>query len=308
MSEQPTLLQKLSSLSSASGLESPKATIQRKWGLIKQRYQAGDALSGDSITESSQQLSTNPIQRKINSHFAAIRDRRNSGSPIQAQLSIGEPNDKYEKEADETAAKVVQQINTPIQSKSIQRQQTLSVKRKLQAKSLVQKRENVGGGDASADLESAINSARGGGNSLDDSLQKSMGKAMGADFSGVKVHTNPQADMLNRSVGALAFTTGQDLFFKSGQYNPSSKSGQELIAHELTHVVQQNGNAVQRHQDEDEVQMKPDLQLHQDEDEVQMKPDLQLHQDEDEVQMKPDLQLHQDEDEVQMKPDLQLHQ
>jgi guanyl-specific ribonuclease Sa len=73
-----------------------------------------------------------------------------------------------------------------------------------------------------------------------------MGQAMGADFSGVKVHTDAQSDQLNKSIQAKAFTTGQDVFFRQGAYEPSSRGGQELIAHELTHVVQQNGGAVQR--------------------------------------------------------------
>jgi hypothetical protein len=60
-----------------------------------------------------------------------------------------------------------------------------------------------------------------------------------ADFSGVKVHTDAQSDQLNRSIQAKAFTTGQDVFFRAGAYQPGSRAGQELIAHELTHVVQQ---------------------------------------------------------------------
>jgi hypothetical protein len=68
-----------------------------------------------------------------------------------------------------------------------------------------------------------------------------MGQAMGADFSGVKVHTDAQSDQLNQSIQAKAFTTGQDVFFRQGEYNPGSRGGQELIAHELTHVVQQKG-------------------------------------------------------------------
>lgn len=69
---------------------------------------------------------------------------------------------------------------------------------------------------------------------------------MGADFSGVKVHTDAQADQLSRSIQAKAFTTGQDVFFRQGAYEPGSRGGQELIAHELTHVVQQTGRAVQQ--------------------------------------------------------------
>ncbi|MEH1916916.1 eCIS core domain-containing protein [Nostoc sp.] len=64
-----------------------------------------------------------------------------------------------------------------------------------------------------------------------------MEQAFGADFSGVKVHTNGQSDQLNRSIQARAFTTGQDVFFREREYNPGSQGGQEL----LTHVVQQNG-------------------------------------------------------------------
>jgi Domain of unknown function (DUF4157) len=66
-----------------------------------------------------------------------------------------------------------------------------------------------------------------------------MGQAMGTDFSRVRVHTDGQSDRLNRSIQAKAFTTGQDVFFRQGAYNPGSRGGQELIAHELTHVVQQ---------------------------------------------------------------------
>ncbi len=64
---------------------------------------------------------------------------------------------------------------------------------------------------------------------------------MGSDFSRVKVHTDQTADTLNRSIQARAFTTGNDVFFRQGEYNPQSRGGQELIAHELTHVVQQGG-------------------------------------------------------------------
>jgi hypothetical protein len=116
----------------------------------------------------------------------------------------------------------------------------------IQMKSLVQRREAIGGGEASTDLESAINSAKGGGQTLDAGLQRSMGEAMGADFSGVRVHTDTQADMLSRSIQAKAFTTGQDVFFRQGAYEPGSRGGQELIAHELTHVVQQKGGELSR--------------------------------------------------------------
>ncbi len=65
---------------------------------------------------------------------------------------------------------------------------------------------------------------------------------MGADFGGVRVHTGAQADRLSRSVSAEAFTVGSDIFFRKGSYTPSAASGQRLLAHELTHVVQQGGS------------------------------------------------------------------
>lgn len=100
--------------------------------------------------------------------------------------------------------------------------------------------------DASADLESHIHRAKGGGQPLEAGLQQSMGQAMRADFSRVRVHTDAQSDWLNRSIQAKAFATGQDVFFRRGAYQPRSQGGQELIAHELTHVMQQNRNTVQR--------------------------------------------------------------
>jgi hypothetical protein len=89
-----------------------------------------------------------------------------------------------------------------------------------------------------------INQARGGGQPLDTAVQKQMGAAMGHDFSGVNVHTGSESNELNRDLSARAFTSGQDVFFRQGDYDPGSDSGRELIAHELTHVVQQSTGAV----------------------------------------------------------------
>jgi hypothetical protein len=91
------------------------------------------------------------------------------------------------------------------------------------------------------DTAGRINSQRGGGQPLEGSLQAGMGAALGQDLSGVRVHTSPEDDALNRQVGAKAFTTGQDIFFREGAYDPHSSGGQELLAHELTHVAQQSG-------------------------------------------------------------------
>ncbi|MCB0115335.1 MAG: DUF4157 domain-containing protein [Caldilineaceae bacterium] len=106
-------------------------------------------------------------------------------------------------------------------------------------------RSEDGEGDIDPEIERTIHGARGGGHALDSGVRARMEPAFKADFGGVRVHTDSRADTLNRSLRARAFTTGQDIFFKQGEYRPGSSSGRELLAHELTHVVQQNGNGVQ---------------------------------------------------------------
>lgn len=77
-----------------------------------------------------------------------------------------------------------------------------------------------------------------------------MGDVMGADFSRVKIHNDGESDKLSRSIGARAFTTGDHIFFGQGEYEPSDTKGKELLAHELTHVVQQTGSVIQRAEEE----------------------------------------------------------
>jgi hypothetical protein len=86
---------------------------------------------------------------------------------------------------------------------------------------------------------------------MDRGIQAQMGQAFDADFSGVRVHTDAGAHDLNRSLSARAFTTGNDIYFRQGEYNPGSSSGRELLAHELTHVVQQNPDKVRTKSDDD---------------------------------------------------------
>lgn len=109
---------------------------------------------------------------------------------------------------------------------------------------LLAQRSDRGPAEIDDALADRINSARGSGSVLDAHVQKKMGEGMGADFSGVRVHTGKESHELNQRLSARAFTTGQDIFFRDGEYNPHSSGGQELIAHELTHVVQQSSGAV----------------------------------------------------------------
>lgn len=99
------------------------------------------------------------------------------------------------------------------------------------------------GGPVPQDLERAIRQACGRGRALQSALENRMAAALDYDFRGVRVHTGSEADEFCRRFTAAAFTVGKDLFFREGSYDPHSRAGQELIAHELIHVIQQDNVA-----------------------------------------------------------------
>ena len=111
----------------------------------------------------------------------------------------------------------------------------------LQAKrSHIQRRaESAAGFDVDGELEDTIKGQKGSGQSLPASEQTFFESRMGADFSNVRVHSDASSDQINRSISARAFTTGSDVFFKQGEYKPGTSEGRKLMAHELTHVIQQ---------------------------------------------------------------------
>src|SRR5713226_3819414 len=84
----------------------------------------------------------------------------------------------------------------------------------------------------------------GGGSPLDTDTKGFMESRLGSDFSDVRVHTDATASASARSVQAYAYTVGSDVVFQSGKYEPESDSGKRMLAHELTHVVQQRSGPV----------------------------------------------------------------
>jgi hypothetical protein len=100
------------------------------------------------------------------------------------------------------------------------------------------------GGRVHPDVTAQINSARGRGAPLDPGIREQMSSTLGDSFADVRVHHDTLASTLAQSVQARAFTTGADIFFARGEYAPSGAAGRELLAHELTHVVQQRGAPV----------------------------------------------------------------
>ena len=105
----------------------------------------------------------------------------------------------------------------------------------------VAQRQGAGPAELDEETTKAIQRKRGDGQALDAQVAERAGETLDRDFADVRVHTDKEADELSRQLGAKAFTIGSDIFFKEGAYEPGSQSGQSLISHELTHVVQQEG-------------------------------------------------------------------
>lgn len=143
------------------------------------------------------------------------------------------------------AARDVPSSVTPVVHRSILQLQRDYGNRYVQRLASVA-RQSTETAEAEESVEHAIESGRGGGVGLDSPVRGQMERAFSADFSGVRVHHDSAADSLNRDLEARAFTTGRDIFFRQGAYQPGTSTGRELIAHELTHVVQQNGEGVEK--------------------------------------------------------------
>jgi Domain of unknown function (DUF4157)/Putative peptidoglycan binding domain len=171
----------------------------------------------------------------------------------------------YEQEADAVADQVVQKkaaINapiTPVQLKarvpSAAPEEALQKKEqdKEEGEQPLQRKGYAGGSDVPDGLESTLQQSKGSGSTLPKEVQLQMGTAIGADFSDVKIHTGQTSVQMNQQLNAQAFTHGSDIYFNSGKYDTNSSSGQHLLAHELTHVVQQ-GSGLQTKR----IQRKPE--------------------------------------------------
>ena len=189
---------------------------------------------------------------------------------IQTKLKIGQPGDKYEREADTVADRVMRMSEgesirmqpleeeeevmqmQPVEEEEeelqmmcegcrnegmIQQQPMEEEEELLQPKSIQSSHPS----EAPAQVHSMIDTTRGSGSSLDKQTMSSMGNSFGTDFSNVNIHTDSAAVQMNRQLNAQAFTIGNDIYFNQRKFNPGSNSGKRLLAHELTHVVQQGG-------------------------------------------------------------------
>ena len=182
---------------------------------------------------------------------------------VQPKLTIGRVDDPLEREADETAERVmrmqspnfIQRQGLQVQrqfddreegegeNKELQEQQAPNEEQEVRRKpadTFVQRKQS--GGVVSADIQNKIAATRGNGSTLDAGTRNFMESRFNADFSTVRVHTSGDAADLSRSLNAHAFTVGSDIYFNNGKYSPGSTDGQQLLAHELTHTVQQGAS------------------------------------------------------------------
>lgn len=162
---------------------------------------------------------------------------------IQTKLTVGAPDDPFEKEADAVAEKVMRMP----QDNFVQRkchhcdeEEKKQLQRKPVFSSFLQTHSNSNGtpvvGNA---VSSKIESSRGRGTNMDASTLSFMSSRFGAGFESVRIHTDSEAVQMNRELNAHAFTVGNDIYFNEGQYQPGSDTGKNLLAHELTHTLQQ---------------------------------------------------------------------
>lgn len=159
---------------------------------------------------------------------------------IQAKLLVGPVNDRYEQEAEQKANEVVNQPVSP-PAPTVQRQPEDEELTETAQRAPAAAVAADGSFEADGDVESRLQTRKGGGNPLPDVLRKELEPQYGADFSGVRVHTDGASVALNQDLQAQAFTHGSDIFFGQDKYNPGTSDGKHLLAHELTHVVQQGG-------------------------------------------------------------------
>ncbi len=204
---------------------------------------------------------------------------------VQPKLTIGGPNDRYEQEADRVASKImlmpedarhgwrmsdtgsIQRACTKCEDEDVQLQrtsgdhsiissvqrQTIEEEKEPQVKPMVQlqaeeeepQAKGDGTTEASPDFQKRIGNTKGSGEPLGDSTSLFMGTRIGADFSNVRVHTDSNAVNMSNELSAQAFTHGRDIYFNEGKYDPDTSSGKSLLAHELTHTVQQGAAGLQ---------------------------------------------------------------
>lgn len=174
--------------------------------------------------------------------------KRNEGARIQAKLAISQPGDVEEQEANRLSEAIAA---SDIPSNSIQRKCAAcatgaTCPNCVQEEKLLQRKADHSGMATAPVLDSLPQSSAAPARALDAPTQSLMESHFGQDFSQVRIHTGASADQSAKSINALAYTVGTDVVFQEGQYAPETAAGKKILAHELTHVVQQKRGTAQR--------------------------------------------------------------
>ncbi|RLC96313.1 MAG: hypothetical protein DRI40_03500 [Chloroflexi bacterium] len=241
-------------------VDTPQADVTGARSLEAHAAMLGDGRLSHPANAAQKARLLSGLQRSYGNAY--VQRLLDSMSP-QAKLTVSSPDSAYEKEADRVAEAVTRMTNPQVQrqapeeeeelvqAKAVQRQeeeeeelvQAKSVQRQEEEEEEVQAKSDIGRDMAvSSDIENRIEAARGSGQQLPESVRASFEPVYGHDFNGVRVHADAEANALARQLSARAFTTGRDIFFREGEYRPGSDDGKKLIAHELTHVVQQSAS------------------------------------------------------------------
>ncbi len=209
-------------------------------------YPFGTSLNDTNDTYSADTLPgfeiDSPVTPRIGHHFADVRVHAAVPETIQTKLTINQPGDVYEQEAERVAEQVIQ-----MEASASSEAPSTSQNARLGADDLFTRKE---ASDTSVHETASVPPlvdevlSSGGGQPLDESTRSFMEPRFGHDFSRVRVHTDERAAESARAVNALAYTAGQDVVFGGGQYEPETMEGKKLLAHELTHVVQQKQGMV----------------------------------------------------------------
>lgn len=151
--------------------------------------------------------------------------------PVRRSLTVGRADDPSERVADQMADAALRNLGSYDEAgpSTISRQSSME--------------DPLGGTEVDSEVQRRIDSKRGGGRALGERESTSFSDSYGVDLSGVRVHADSEADQLSRSLQADAFTTGNDIFFRQGKYQPGTAEGDRLIGHELAHVATESGGA-----------------------------------------------------------------
>jgi len=151
-------------------------------------------------------------------------------SRVQTKLTVNTPSDKYEQEADRMAESVVGTLGRSNGASAPSDTGNAVIQRFSTPTSRV----------ASAEVAENLQNVNGG-VQLPQDVRHNLEPRFGHDFSATKIHTGTKAVQMNRELNSNAFTHGDNIYFNEGRYAPGTTSGDKLLAHELTHVVQQRG-------------------------------------------------------------------